>query len=193
MERSKLALILRDLRDFMGDHPLIVAGSQSVHLQIPWVPSIVVTSVEVDVFMLPEGGMHDPVEEAFGLDTPYHAAHGVYADPLGAGIVSLPPGWQERLVTLSAEDGSVTWQALELHDTAVSKLMAGRAKDWSFLCELLFAGSLHMERFLQRALLMRATVHAGALRPRLEKLAAELKQRKMAAIAATVERTARSL
>ena len=193
MERSKLTVILRDLREFMGGHPLIVAGSQSAHGQVPWVPSVVVTSVEVDVFMLPDGGLHDPIEERFGLDTDYHAAHGVYADPLGAGIVSLPPGWEERLVTLSADDGSVTWQALEIHDTAVTKLMAGRAKDWSFLSELLFAGALDVDRFLQRALLMRETVHAGALRPRLEMLAAVLRERKMRPLAAAVEQVVRVL
>lgn len=187
MERSKLVVILRDLREFMGGHPLIVAGSQSAHGQIAWVPSIVVTSVEVDVFMLPGGGLHDPIEEQFGLDTPYHAAHGVYADPLGAGVVSLPPGWEERLVTVSADDGSVTWQALEIHDTAVSKLMAGRAKDWSFIIELLFAGALDIDCFLQRALLMRDTVHAGALRPRMEKLVEALRERKMPALLRQVE------
>lgn len=71
--------------------------------------------------------------------------------------------------------------------------MAGRAKDWSFITELLFAGALNMERFLQRALLMRETVHAGALRPRLEKLAGELRERRMRALVEPVERVVREL
>ena len=193
MERSKLAVILRDLREFMGEHPLIVAGSQSAHGQVAWVPSIVVTSVEVDVFMIPGGGLHDSIEEQFGLDSAYHAEHGVYADPLGAGIVSLPPGWEERLVSLTSDDGSVSYKALEIHDTAVTKLMAGRAKDWSFISELLFAGALDMDRFLTRALLMLDTVHAGALRPRLEKLAEALRERKMRALVPPVEKVLREL
>jgi hypothetical protein len=158
---------------------------------VGWLPSAVSLSIEVDVFLKPDSGLHRRLRTEYGMDSAYHAEHGIYADPLGAGIVSLPPGWEERLVTLSADDGSVTWQALEIHDTAVSKLMAGRAKDWSFITELLFAGSLKLETFLERARLMRGTVHAGALRPRLEKLAAELRERKMRALVEPVERAAR--
>ena len=40
---------------------------------------------------------------------------------------------------------------------------------------------------------MRETVHAGALRPRLEKLAAELRERKMRPPAAAVEQVVREL
>jgi hypothetical protein len=193
MSRAELAHLLQTLSTATGGMPLIIVGSQSAHGQVGWLPSAVTMSIEVDVFLKPDSGVHRRLRLEYGMDSPYHAAHGVYADPLGAGIVSLPPGWEERLVTLTAEDGSVTWQALEIHDTAVSKLMAGRAKDWSFLCELLFAGSLKLDLFLQRALLMRDTVHAGALRPRLEGLAAELRERKMRALIAPVEAAARGL
>ena len=193
MSRSDLFQLLQTLSTVTGDEPLIIVGSQSAHGQVPWLPSAVTMSIEVDVFLKPGTGLHRRLRLDYGMDSPYHAAHGVYADPLGAGIVSLPPGWEERLVTLSADDGSVTWQALEIHDTAVTKLMAGRAKDWSFLSELLFAGALELDRFLRRALLMRETVHAGALRPRLEKLAAELRERKMRPLAAAVEQVVREL
>ena len=52
-----------------------------------------------------------------------------------AGSVSrLPAGWQGRLIRIEtpATMGAVGW-CLEPHDLAVSKLAAGREKDYSFV------------------------------------------------------------
>ena len=188
MKRHDLLQLLGTIRAVTGDHPLIIVGSQSAHSQVAWLPSIVTTSIEVDVFLKPDSRLHRLLRLEYGMDSPYHAEHGVYVDPLGAGFVSLPPGWEERLVTITAEDGSVTYQALELHDTAVTKLWAAREKDFTFITELLFAGSLHMDRFLERVLLMRDTPHGGALIPRLQKLAEALRAKKMSDLWPPVER-----
>ncbi len=193
MNRSDPLHLLRTLAVVTGDEPLIIVGSQSAHGQVAWLPSAVSNSIEVDVFLKPGTGLHRKLRTEYGLDSAYHAEHGIYADPPGAGIVSLPPGWEDRLVSLTADDGSVSYKALGVHDTAVTKLMSGSAKDWSFISELLFAGALDMDRFLTRALLMLETVHAGALRPRLEKLAEALRERKMRALVPPVEEVLREL
>lgn len=166
MNRSDPLHLLRTLAVVTGDEPLIIVGSQSAHGQVAWLPSAVSNSIEVDVFLKPGTGLHRKLRTEYGLDSAYHAEHGIYADPPGAGIVSLPPGWEDRLVSLTADDGSVSYKALGVHDTAVTKLMSGSAKDWSFISELLFAGALDMDRFLTRALLMRETVHGDVLRER---------------------------
>lgn len=50
----------------------------------------------------------------------------------------LPDGWEERLVKVENENTrwAVGW-CLEVHDLAVSKLVAGRDKDLTFLAAML--------------------------------------------------------
>lgn len=50
---------------------------------------------------------------------------------------TLPAGWRERLVPIRNENtrGATGW-CLEVHDPAVSKLVAGREKDLAFIAAL---------------------------------------------------------
>jgi hypothetical protein len=170
MKRDALFPLLAEVRKLLNDTLPVVVGSQSAYGQAAWLPAVVKTSLEVDIMLKPEMDSQRLIRKRLGMDSPYHAEHGVYADPLGIGIVSLPPHWEDRLVEVRDDAGELAFLALELHDTAVSKLMAGREKDFEFLTELLLGGVLQMERFLERALQMRDTVHVGALRPRLQRL-----------------------
>jgi hypothetical protein len=174
-----LFALVKNVSHSIGRHPLTLLGSQSAHGQLRWLPTPVVRSVEVDIFVPSDAGFADQIEEQFGPGSPYHAEHGVYADPLGIGIVSLPPGWQDRLVEVRDDAGAVAFLALELHDTAVSKMMAGRDKDLEFPTELLLGGILDLPRLLARALTMRDTHSKGSLQPLLQRLRDHLSGRKL--------------
>ena len=51
---------------------------------------------------------------------------------------ALPTGWKERLIVIHNDNtGGSTGLCLEVHDLAVSKLVAGREKDLSFVSGLL--------------------------------------------------------
>ena len=76
---------------------------------------------------------------------------------------------------LTDEAGYQHAYCLEVHDTCVSKLMAGREKDFAFIKELLDRGLLDMETFIARAELVVDMPQSNALSPRLEKLEAYLK------------------
>jgi hypothetical protein len=53
----------------------------------------------------------------------------------------LPSGWRERLIPVHNENtGGGTGLCLEVHDLAVSKLVAGREKDLAFVANLLRHG-----------------------------------------------------
>ena len=53
-------------------------------------------------------------------------------------LATFPDGWEERLVPLSNENtGGITGWCVEVHDLAVSKLAAGRDKDFEFVRALL--------------------------------------------------------
>ena len=50
---------------------------------------------------------------------------------------TLPAGWRERLVPIcNANTRGATGWCLEVHDLAVSKLVAGREKDLAFIAAL---------------------------------------------------------
>ena len=59
---------------------------------------------------------------------------------------------------------------LELHDASVSKLMAGREKDFSFIIALLGRDLISLETLVERAALLHDAPSAGALLPRLKAL-----------------------
>lgn len=157
------------------DLPVIV-GSQSLYAVTSHVPDIVRRSVECD-FLLLAVGPHAfrAVIEEIGFASSFQETHGYYADAVGLATVVLPTGWQERLVSLTDEAGNLHAYCLEAHDTCVSKLMAGREKDFAFIKELLDRGLVDMETFISRAELIADMPQSNALQPRLEKLEAYLK------------------
>jgi len=85
----------------------------------------------------------------------FHQTFGYYAHGVDDTTATLPAGWAERLVPIHNENtaGATGW-CLEIHDLAISKLVAGREKDISFL----------------RVLLREQMAHAPLLRDRLQTL-----------------------
>ncbi len=173
MRREALEMLAAKVATITGLDRLIIVGSQSAHGQIGWLPGPVLRSVEAD-FLLPGFGRNSIIDDECGPESDFYAEHGVYADPLGAGIVSLPRSWKDRLVPIMSEDGRTNWWALEIHDTAASKLIAGRDKDFDFILELTHADKFSFDTFLQRASLLLDSAHAAGLRSRVQKLAERL-------------------
>lgn len=67
------------------------------------------------------------LDEALGEDRAYYQRHGYHADILRDSVFeTLPPGWRERLVPVPECPNSF---ALDPHDLAAVKLLAGRPKD----------------------------------------------------------------
>jgi hypothetical protein len=64
------------------------------------------------------------LQTEFGLESEYQARKGVHADFLGRVTVVLPNAWESRLVPIKDEDGLLKGYAAEIHDVAVSKLIA---------------------------------------------------------------------
>jgi|GEM_PF-5720573 len=71
---------------------------------------------------------------------------------------------------LTDKAGHTRAYCLEIHDTCVSKLMAGREKDFMFIKELLNRGMADMDTFLSRAETILDMPQSAALLPRLESL-----------------------
>jgi hypothetical protein len=154
----------------------VIVGSQSLYAVTSNVPDSVRRSVECDFLLLAAGPpVFRAVIEQIGFASSFQETHGYYADAVGLATVVLPAGWQERLVPLTDEARRTHAYCLEVHDTCVSKLMAGREKDFTFIKELLNRGLADMSTFLLRAETILDMPQSAALLPRLERLLGYLK------------------
>lgn len=172
MRKSDLFELISAIKSLVpGEMPIIV-GSQAVHLVTEFPPEIVRQSIECDFLLI--GGKSETrtaINKTFGVFSQFQIEKGFYADALGLATVILPTGWPERLQNLEDEDGKTIANVVEIHDIAVSKLIAGREKDFVFLKELFLREYISIEIFLERSKLVKEMPQSDVLIPRLENLA----------------------
>jgi hypothetical protein len=61
----------------------------------------------------------------------------------------LPTGWQSRLVRIQNPNTDLkVGYCLDLHDLAISKLAAGREKDWPFVAEMIRHGFVEVDKLI---------------------------------------------
>jgi hypothetical protein len=78
----------------------------------------------------------DLIEGSIGELSPFHQTFGYYAQSVGEETALLPRDWKERLVVLQNENTrGARGLCLEANDLLVSKIIAGRDKDFEFLRE----------------------------------------------------------
>jgi hypothetical protein len=137
MRRSELEHVIRACGEIAQDDEIIIIGSQAILGQFPDAPVRLLTSMETDVYPRNKPAMADDVDGAIGEGSPFHEEFGYYAQGVGPETAVLPSGWQDRLVSIRNENtNGVTGLCLEVHDLAISKLVAGRPKDLEYAQEL---------------------------------------------------------
>lgn len=128
-------------------------------------------SIECDFLIIGEkSDTRIEINKKLGVFSQFQIEHGFYADALGLATVILPTGWQKRLENLTDENGDLIAKVAEIHDIAVSKLIAGREKDFTFLKELFLREYIAIDGFLERAKLVKEMPQSEVLIPRLENL-----------------------
>lgn len=159
MQRPQLEHIIRAAAGITGADRFVVIGSQSVLGQFPNPPAELLASIEADLFSLRSPNDADLIDGSIGEGSPFHQTFGYYAHGVAEETAVLPIGWKERLVPLHNENtGGGTGLCLEVHDLAVSKLVAGREKDLDFINALL-------RHRLAKPELIRNRLEATALAP----------------------------
>lgn len=134
MRRQDLEHIIRAAGAVTDEYEIVVIGSQSILGTCPNAPDELLQSMEADVFPRARPELADLVEGAIGEDSAFHARFGYYAQGVGPETALLPVGWEDRLVKVqNANTNMFVGFCLEPHDLAVSKLLAGREKDWPFV------------------------------------------------------------
>ena len=111
------------------------------------------------------------IDGSIGEGSPFHQTFGYYAHSVSVETAVLPEGWRQRLVPLHNQNtGGGIGLCLEIHDLAVSKLVAGREKDLDFISGLLRHRLILMDT-------IRARLKATALPPdRLDTCCARLER-----------------
>ena len=149
MTRDQLEHAIRVACDITEDSEVYVFGSQSILGQFPDVPDSLRMSAEADIS--PKHRL-DRVEalNVIGEDSLFHHTHGFYVHglPITEAAV-LPPGWEERTVTVRISDSSAGL-CLDGHDLAASKLVAFRDKDREFVSTLLVENLLNGRTLVER-------------------------------------------
>ncbi len=138
-----------------GQDEFVVVGSQAILGSIDEPPDSMLQSMEVDIYPIQAPEAADLIDGSLGDGSQFHAAFGYYAHGVGPETAKPPRGWQKRLVKreIPARVGSdravVVW-CLEIHDLVISKLVAGRERDWDYAAEALRAGLVQPEVLLER-------------------------------------------
>lgn len=138
MLRHQLEHIIRAAAGITGAPEFIIVGSQAVLGQYPQAPDELLASIEADIYSPRDPLETDLIDGSIGEGSPFHQTFGYYAHGIGSDTAVLPAGWRDRLIWLKNENtGGAAGLCLEVHDLAVSKLVAGREKDLSFIGNLL--------------------------------------------------------
>lgn len=142
MRREQLEHVLRAASQIANDPDVLVIGSQSVLGAIPEerLPLAATASIEVDVafFNDPDDRKADQVDGAIGELSAFHETFGYYAQGVSVSTAVLPEGWLDRLVVVdTASTAPGRGYLLDPHDCVVSKLVAGREKDFAFAAALI--------------------------------------------------------
>ena len=156
MRKLQLFELISAIKTLAPEETPIIVGSQAVHLLTNFPPEIVRHSIECDFLII--GGKSETraeINKKLGVFSQYQIEHGFYADALGLATVILPTGWQKRLQKLTNKDGEIIANVAEIYDIAVSKLIAGREKDYVFLRELILSDHITIDIFLERAKLVK--------------------------------------
>lgn len=159
MQRSELEHVIRASGAIANDQEIVVIGSQSILGQFPDAPVRLLVSMETDVYPRNHPQLADRIDGAIGEGSRFHEEHGYYAQGVGPETAVLPAGWQERLIEINnANTNGVSGLCLEVHDLAISKLVAGRSKDLEFVQEL-----------VRQKMMQRSTLEARLAETRLTK------------------------
>ncbi len=138
MTRTDLEHIIRAATSIANVYEIVIVGSQAVLGKYASAPSELLQSMEADVYPLDRPDLTDLIDGSIGELSPFNMTFGYYAQGVGTETAILPMGWQDRLVKIqnANTDLKIGW-CLEPHDLAVSKLAAGRDKDWPYVRTLL--------------------------------------------------------
>lgn len=107
--------------------------------------------------------LSDLIDGSIGEGSPFERQFGYYAHGVDETTAVLPKAWQQRLILISGENTRhIRGWCLEVHDLAISKLIAGREKDLDFVDILIRHGFVDKATLVERLKLTEVDGARGA-------------------------------
>lgn len=151
MQRHQLEHLIRSASAIADVYEIVVIGSQSILGSFPFAPEILLESMEADVYPLLEPEKSDLIDGSIGELSMFEKTYGYYAQGVSPETAILPLNWEARLVKIQNENTDLkVGFCLEPHDLAVSKLAAGREKDWPFVSALIAHKMIELQTLVDR-------------------------------------------
>lgn len=146
MKRNELEHIIRAAGAIAGVKELVVIGSQAVLAFYPNAPDELTISMEADIYPYDDPEKSDLIDGTIGELSPFHERFGYYAHGVGRETACLPTDWRVRAVEVSNDNtGGITGICPSPVDLAVSKIAAGREKDFAFVSHMMKNNMISMD------------------------------------------------
>ena len=151
MKRHEVEHVLRAAAAITDETEFVLVGSQAVLGQWPDAPPALLMSNEIDIFPEHAPDKADLIDGAIGAGSLFQDRFGYHADGVGPATAKLPRAWRSRAFVIAGPNtGGARGLCPEIHDLAVSKLLAGREKDRDWLAAAAAAGLLDGETMRRR-------------------------------------------
>ncbi len=134
MKRADLEHVIRAAGSIANVRELIIIGSQSILATFPDPPPELTVSLEADLYPADAPEKADLIDGSIGEKSPFHETFGYYAHGVRPETATVPSGWKARLVPIRNQNtNDITGRCLSVPDLVISKLAAGRPKDFDFV------------------------------------------------------------
>jgi hypothetical protein len=148
MTREQLEHVLRAAAVIANENSMVVVGSQAILLPFPNAPAALLMSREIDLYPALHPERSDLIDGAIGAMSSFDETFGYHADGVGPETAVMPDDWMSRASFHYI--GEVTAICPDIHDLAVSKVVAARDKDADFVRILLKEKMIDIETLQDR-------------------------------------------
>lgn len=171
MKREDVEHVVRAAADIVDDE-IVVIGSQAIVVQFDDLPASLLVSMEADVFPLRAPERAIEIDGVLGDGSDFHEQFGYYGHGVGPETPHAPAGWLARSarVTFAPQGGwkrEAVGHFMGAHDLVLSKLVAGRPKDFDY-AEVAISRALVDVEELRRGLELMVEDDRGFARQNLE-------------------------
>lgn len=130
---EQIETLLNEASRLSNHRHFVIAGSLSAVGAVVRPPAEMVMSRDVDLYpKLDPGRGFLEIASHLGQSSAFAAKEGIYADPITPALLSMPSGWESRLMPISLRGGVTAW-FVDPTDGAAAKLMRGEVHDLSWV------------------------------------------------------------
>jgi hypothetical protein len=148
MTLADIETLLVEAAKLSNHRNFVIAGSLSVLGAVMRPPQDMLMSRDVDLYtkLDPERVFVEIADATVGISegSKFHVRHGFYADPISPKILSLPDGWEARLIPVTLAKGVIA-NFIDPNDVAIAKLARSEENDLRWVASGVKVGIIHLD------------------------------------------------